>query len=82
VCSRYTGARRRVEAALAGGLPAERLPDAEAIVFDAEASSRVEARPRKTHLDAVLDARGVATVALNEQGELTEYRPDGTTAPI
>jgi hypothetical protein len=30
----------------------------------------------------VLAARGVTTVALNEQGELTEYQPDGTSTPI
>jgi hypothetical protein len=83
VCAQQTGARRRVEAALAGGrLPVERLSDAEAIVFDAEVQSRVEARLRGTNLGAVLAARGITTVALNEQGELTEYRPDGTRAPI
>ncbi|MDQ6778777.1 MAG: ParD-like family protein [Actinomycetota bacterium] len=82
VCAQQTGARRHVEAALAGSLPVERLFDAEAIVFDAEVQSRVEARLRGTNLGAVLAARGVATVALNEQGELTEYRPDGTSAPL
>jgi ParD-like antitoxin of type II bacterial toxin-antitoxin system len=81
VCAQQTAARRRVEAALAGSLPAERLSDAEALVFDAEVQSRVEARLRQTNLGAVLAARGVTTVALNEQGELTEYRP-GTSAPI
>ena len=35
-----------------------------------------------TNLGAVLAARGVTTVALNEQGELTEYRPDGTSASV
>jgi hypothetical protein len=49
-------------------------------VFDSEAQSRLEARLRTTNLSAVLAARGVTTVALNEQGELTEYRPDGTSA--
>jgi hypothetical protein len=43
-----------------------------------EVQTRLEERLRTTDLGAVLAARGVTTVALNEQGELTEYRPDGT----
>jgi hypothetical protein len=82
VCAQQTAARRRVEAALGGTLPVEHLSDDEAIVFDAEVQSRVEGRLRQTNLGSVLAARGVTTVALNEQGELTEYRPDGTSAPI
>jgi hypothetical protein len=82
VCARQTTARRRVEAALSGSLPVERLSDEEAVVFDAEVQSRLEVRLRKTNLGAVLAAQGVTTVALNEQGELTEYRPDGTSGPI
>jgi hypothetical protein len=82
VCALQTAARRRVEAALAGALPVEQLSDEEGIVFDSEVESRLEARLRTTNLGAVLAARGVTTVALNEQGELTEYRPDGTSAPV
>ncbi len=82
VCAQQTAARRRVEAALTGNLPVERLTDAEAMVFDAEVQSRVETRLRTTDLGAVLAARGLTTVALNEHGELTEYRPDGTSTPI
>lgn len=82
VCAQQTAARRRVEAALTGNLPVEHLTDAEAMVFDAEVQSRVETRLRTTNLGAVLAARGLTTVALNEHGELTEYRPDGTSTPI
>jgi len=82
VCARQTASRRRVEAALSGALPVERLSDEEGTVFDSEVESRLEARLRTTNLGAVLAARGVTTVALNEQGELTEYRPDGTSAPV
>jgi hypothetical protein len=66
-----------VEAALAGSLPIECLSDAEAATFDAEVQSRVEERLRQTDLGAVLAARGVTTMALNERGELTEYPPSG-----
>jgi hypothetical protein len=67
---------------LGGALPVEHLSDEEGIVFDSEVQSRLDARLRTTNLGAVLAARGVTTVALNEQGELTEYRPDGTSAPV
>jgi hypothetical protein len=82
VCARQTVSRHRVEAALGGSLPVEHLSDEEGIVFDSEVQSRLESRLRSTNLGAVLAARGVTTVALNEQGELTEYRPDGTSASV
>lgn len=82
VSARQSASRHRVEAAFAGALPVEHLSDEEGIVFDAEAQARLEARLRTTNLGAVLAARGVTTVALNEQGELTEYRPDGTSASV
>lgn len=82
VCARATASRRRVEAALAGVLPVEQLSDEEGVVFDSEAQAKLEARLRATDLGAVLAARGVTSVALNEQGELTEYRPDGTSASV
>jgi hypothetical protein len=82
VCARQTASRRRVEAALAGALPVEHLSAEEGVVFDSEVQSRLQARLRTTDVSAVLAARGVTTVALNEQGELTEYRPDGTSASV
>lgn len=82
VSARETASRRRVEAALAGRVAVEDLSAEEGIVFDAEVQSRLEARLRTTNVGAVLAARGTTTVALNEQGELTEYRPDGTSTPV
>jgi ParD-like antitoxin of type II bacterial toxin-antitoxin system len=82
VSAHQTAARRRVEAALAGTLPVAELDGAEAIVFDAEVQARLESRLQKTNLGAVLAARGMNTVALNEDGALTEYRPDGTSTPL
>jgi len=82
VCARQTASRQRIEAALAGTLPLEDLSDEEGIVLDSEVQSRLDERLRTANLGAVLAARGVTTVALNEQGELTEYRPDGTSSPV
>jgi hypothetical protein len=81
VCARETASRRRVEDVLAGRAPVEHLSDEEGIVFDSEVQSRLEESLRTMDLGAVLAAEGMTTVALNEQGELTEYRPDGTSAP-
>jgi len=82
VCARQTASRQRIEAALAGTLPLEDLSDEEGVVLDSEVQSRLDERLRTANLGAVLAARGVTTVALNEQGELTEYRPDGTSSPV
>ena len=71
-----------MEAALAGTLPLEHLSEDEGIVFDSEVQAQLDARLRTTDLGAVLAARGVTTVALNEQGDLTEYRPDGTSTSV
>jgi hypothetical protein len=67
---------------LAGTLPLEDLSDEEGIVLDSEVQARLDERLRNVDLGAVLAARGVTTVALNEKGELTEYRPDGTSTPV
>jgi hypothetical protein len=82
VCARQTASRHRIEAALAGALPLEDLSDEEGIVLDSEVQSRLDERLQKANLGAVLAARGVTTVALNEKGELTEYLPDGTSTLV
>lgn len=82
VCARDSVSRRRVEAALTGSLPVSDLSDEEGIVFDAEVQARVEERLRACDLGAVLGARGLTTVALDEQGDLVEYRPDGTSQKL
>jgi hypothetical protein len=82
VCAQHGAARMRVEAAFAGTLPLSELSGEEAVVFNAEVQARVEENLRSMDLGAVLNARGITTVSLNENGELVEYRPDGTSRPI
>lgn len=72
----------RVEAAFAGTLPLSELGGEEAVVFNAEVQARVEETLRSMDLGAVLNARGITTVSLNENGELVESRPDGTSRPL
>jgi len=83
ISSQHTASRRRVEAVLAGALPiTTELTDEEASALDAEVEARIEERLRRTNLGALLRARGETIVALDDQGVLTEYRPDGTSSRL
>lgn len=82
VSSQHSAARRRVEAALAGQLDLAELSHEEGVVFNAEISAGIEERLAGAHYGRVLAGRGVTTVALNEDGEIVEHRPDGTTAVV
>jgi hypothetical protein len=77
-----TAARRRVEAALAGELPERELTAEERTVFNAELDVTVAEKARTVHFGEVLAGRGVTTVALDENGVLTRYHPDGTSSPL
>lgn len=80
VSAQTSAARRRVEAALAGELAEQELSAEERIVFDAELDASISQAARTVAFGEVLAARGVTTVALDEQGRLTRYHPDGTTS--
>jgi 2-keto-3-deoxy-galactonokinase len=74
--------RRRVEAALAGTLATDELTAEEGVVFNAEITAAVEETLIGSHYGQILAAEGVTTVALDEDGRLREYRPDGTTVAL
>lgn len=82
VSSRHSAARRRVEAALAGELSLDELSVEEGVVFDAEIAVAIEERLAGTHYGQRLAAQGITTVALDEDGRIVEYRPDGTSAVL
>ncbi len=82
VSSQHTASRRRVEAALAGALATSELTVEEGVVFNAEISASIEESLARTHYGDVLAARGITTVALNDAGDIVEYRPDGTSAVV
>ena len=75
-------ARRRIEAALAGTLPMRELTAEEGVVFNAEISAAVEENLAGTHYGRILAAEGVTTVALDEHGQLRQYRPDGSSVAL
>jgi hypothetical protein len=82
VSGQQTAARRKVEAALAGELPLGELDAAEGAVFNAEITAALEESLADSDYGAVLAARGVTTVALDEDGRLVQYRPNGTSTVL
>jgi hypothetical protein len=74
-----TAARRRVEAALTGDLELRELSVEEGAVFNAEIAAAVQESLAGTNYRALLAERGVTTVALDENGEIVEHRPNGSS---
>jgi hypothetical protein len=82
VSSRHSAARRKVEAALAGDIPLRELTAEEGAVFDAEIAASIEESLSRADYGKTLAARGITTVALDENGNVVQYRPDGSTAAL
>jgi hypothetical protein len=82
VSSQHSAARRRVEAALAGDLELRELSVEEGVVFNAEIAAAIQENLNESNYGELLAQRGVTTVALNEAGEIVEYRPDGTSVVL
>ncbi|OBJ39698.1 hypothetical protein A5630_01900 [Mycolicibacterium mucogenicum] len=82
VSTQHTASRRRVEAALAGEIDVAALNTEEGVVFNAEVSASIEESLARTDYGAVLASRGITTVALDEDGQIVEHRPDGTESVV
>ncbi|HEU5008055.1 MAG TPA: hypothetical protein VFT67_13855 [Jatrophihabitantaceae bacterium] len=82
VSEHHSAARRRVEAALAGDLALTELAASERVVVNAELDAAIQENLHRTHYGSMLAARGITTVALDDDGNLVEYRPDGSTVRI
>ena len=82
VSSHQTAARRRVQAALAGDLDTHLLSEDEGLVFNAEISAAIEESLATAHYGDLPARLGITTVALNDDGAIVEYRPDGTTSVV
>jgi hypothetical protein len=79
VSSTSTAQRLRVEAALSGQLATRELTSEEGVVFNAEITVALEENLAATNYGHELALEGVTTVALDDSGDLVEYRPDGST---
>lgn len=82
VSGQHSSARRKVEAALAGGVELSDLTAAEGAVFNAEITAAIEENLADTDYGSVLSARGITTVALDDAGQMVQYRPDGSSAVL
>ena len=82
ISSQQTAARRRVEAALAGELELRELSAEEGVVFNAEIAAAIQENLAASNYGKLLAERGVTTVALDENGDLVEYRPDGSSVSL
>jgi len=77
-----TAARRRVEAALAGQLALTELTAEERLVMNAELDVAVAEAAQTISFGKALAGEGIATVALDADGDLVAYGPDGTSEPV
>lgn len=82
VSSQHSVSRRRVEAALAGSLDVAFLTIEEGVVFNADVAAAVDETLAQTHFGHLLAAGGATSVALDDEGRIVEYRPDGTSAVL
>lgn len=82
VSSQQSAARRKVEAALAGDSPLRDLTVEEGVVFNAEIAAAIQENLMRADYGKTLAARGITTVAINADGELVQYRPDGSATVL
>src|ERR1700677_1642222 len=82
VSTHHPTPRRGVEAALQGTLALTDLTTEERLVANAESDAAITERLSTVHYGDVLAAEGVATVALDDEGRLVRYDPDGTTTTL
>ena len=73
---------KRLEAAMRGELGREDLNSAEASAFDAEVEAGILSDLEELDFADEMNKRGYRAVALDENGVLTEYLPEGTTRPL
>ncbi len=77
-----TTARRRIEEAVRGETPLAALTADERFVANVELDVAIRERAATTSFGRVLLKAGITTVALDENGELTEFTPDGASRPL
>ncbi len=82
VSSHHSAGRRRVEAAVAGTTALAELTPEESLVANAEIDAAIAERARDVDVGAVLAGAGITTVALDDDGRLVRYDPDGTTTVL
>ncbi len=82
VSLRQSASRRRIDAVLAGTLPMTALRQDERAIVNAELDAAITASAAQVDLAGVLASRGITTVALDDDGALVQYHPDGTSVVL
>jgi hypothetical protein len=82
VSGQQTAARRRVEAALTGDLDLGELSVDEGAVFNAEIAAAIQENLAESNYGKALAERGITTVALDDNGDIVEHRPDGSSVTL
>ena len=82
VSMHQTAARLRVEAALAGTTALAGLEPAERLVANSEIDVAIRQHAQTTSYGELLAAEGVTVVALDDEGRLVRYQPDGTSTVV
>ena len=77
-----SASRRRIDAVLGGTLPMTALRPDERLIVNAELDSAITASVRQVDLADVLTREGITTVALDDNGALVQYNPDGTSVVL
>jgi hypothetical protein len=77
-----TSARRRIAAAVRGELPLSELPTDERLVANVELDVAIRERAASTSFGRTLLKEGMTAVALDENGVLTEFYPDGASKSV
>jgi len=77
-----TAARRRIVAAVRGEMPLSELPTEERLVANVELNVAIRERAATTSFGRTLLKTGMTAVALDDDGVLTEFHPDGTSRPL
>jgi hypothetical protein len=82
VSAHETTARRRIEAAVRGETPLSALTIEERFVANVELDVAIREEASSAPFGRALLRSGMTAVALDENGVLTEFNPDGTSHPL
>jgi hypothetical protein len=77
-----TGARRRIAAAVRGEMPLSDLATEERFVANVELDVAIRERAATTSFGQSLLKAGMTAVALDDNGVLTQFDPDGASRPL
>jgi ParD-like antitoxin of type II bacterial toxin-antitoxin system len=77
-----TATRRRIAAAVRGDVPLSTLSTDERLVANLELDVAIRERTAGASFGRALLKAGVTAVALDDDGALVEFRPDGSRQPV